>query len=428
MSTPNSSAIRCSNARRATRAGDGDASDRGDTAPTPTTDSDAPMAARTAATGSKPRLDTDRRTRSPSKLDTDLGNVFPDDTADGAGRRRAPALPAETWADDAVAPAGVSPRTTISKPSSPRRRSLADHLADQLGLAVVGSGDAADRPGADQRDRRGRLSPRRPRRRRRAPRRAAGAGREDAAPSSRPSSRPASAPATSPSASPSSSASATASTRRWRRWSPTSISSPSATTAALRRLCGVDDEDLAEMLAGIRALNPKPGNAFGATHVQPVIPDVIVRPGPDGGWLVELNTGTLPRVLVNQTYYATVAQPAEERRRQGLSRRLPADRELAGEEPRPAGPHDPQGGDRDRAPAGRVPRRGRPASAAAQPEDRRRSDRHARIDRVARHLEQVHGDAARHLRTEIFLHRRRSRRPKAARRIRPRRCASASAS
>lgn len=77
--------------------------------------------------------------------------------------------------------------------------------------------------------------------------------------------------------------------------------------ATLKRLCGVDDEDLADMLGELRALNPKPGNAFGSTHVQPVIPDVMVRQGPDGGWLVELNTGTLPRVLVNQSYYATVS-------------------------------------------------------------------------------------------------------------------------
>jgi RNA polymerase sigma-54 factor len=78
--------------------------------------------------------------------------------------------------------------------------------------------------------------------------------------------------------------------------------------AALKRLCQVDDEDLAEMLAEIRTLNPKPGSAFGSAPVQPVIPDVLVRQGPDGAWLVELNSGTLPKVLVNQSYYATVAR------------------------------------------------------------------------------------------------------------------------
>ena len=79
-------------------------------------------------------------------------------------------------------------------------------------------------------------------------------------------------------------------------------------SAALKRLCRVDDEDLAEMLAEIRMLNPKPGNAFGSAAVQPVIPDVLVRQGPDGAWLVELNSGTLPKVLVNQTYYTKVAR------------------------------------------------------------------------------------------------------------------------
>ncbi len=75
---------------------------------------------------------------------------------------------------------------------------------------------------------------------------------------------------------------------------------------ALCRLCQVDEEDLSDMVAELRALDPKPGSAFGDLPVQPIVPDVMVRPGPDGGWHVELNTGTLPRVLVNQAYYATV--------------------------------------------------------------------------------------------------------------------------
>jgi RNA polymerase sigma-54 factor len=77
--------------------------------------------------------------------------------------------------------------------------------------------------------------------------------------------------------------------------------------AALRRTCGVDEEDLMEMIAEIRRLNPKPGLAFGSTLVQPIVPDVFVRAGADGGWIVELNSDTLPKVLVNQTYYAEVA-------------------------------------------------------------------------------------------------------------------------
>ena len=80
--------------------------------------------------------------------------------------------------------------------------------------------------------------------------------------------------------------------------------------AALRRLCGVGDEDLTEMIAEIRALNPKPGLAFGSTLVQPIVPDVFVRPGPDGGFIVELNSDTLPKVLVNQTYHAELSKNA----------------------------------------------------------------------------------------------------------------------
>jgi RNA polymerase sigma-54 factor len=78
--------------------------------------------------------------------------------------------------------------------------------------------------------------------------------------------------------------------------------------AALRKICGVDDEDLTDMLAEIRRLDPKPGRAFGGSIVQPVAPDVIVRAARDGSWLIELNSEALPRVLVNQTYAATVSR------------------------------------------------------------------------------------------------------------------------
>jgi RNA polymerase sigma-54 factor len=80
--------------------------------------------------------------------------------------------------------------------------------------------------------------------------------------------------------------------------------------ASLRRICGVGDEDLAEMITEIRALNPKPGLAFGSTLVQPIVPDVFVRPGPDGGFVIELNSDTLPKVLVNQSYHAELAKTA----------------------------------------------------------------------------------------------------------------------
>jgi RNA polymerase sigma-54 factor len=77
---------------------------------------------------------------------------------------------------------------------------------------------------------------------------------------------------------------------------------------ALRKICRVDEEDLHDMLAEIRRLDPKPGRAFGGAPVQPVVPDVIVQALPDGSWHVELNTDVLPRILVNHTYAARVGK------------------------------------------------------------------------------------------------------------------------
>jgi len=79
---------------------------------------------------------------------------------------------------------------------------------------------------------------------------------------------------------------------------------------ALRKVCGVDAEDIEEMVAEILSLNPKPGLAFGSVVVHPVVPDVFVRAGADGSWNVELNSDTLPRVLVNNQYHAVVRKAA----------------------------------------------------------------------------------------------------------------------
>ena len=78
--------------------------------------------------------------------------------------------------------------------------------------------------------------------------------------------------------------------------------------AGLKRSVGVDAQELAEMIAEIRRLNPKPGLKFGSVQIQPVLPDVYVRAARDGSWTVELNTDTLPRVLVNRSYYTVVAK------------------------------------------------------------------------------------------------------------------------
>src|SRR6516165_7031209 len=77
---------------------------------------------------------------------------------------------------------------------------------------------------------------------------------------------------------------------------------------ALKRATRVSDEDLCDMIKEVKRLNPKPGLKYGSSPTQPIVPDVLVQALPDGSFQVELNSDTLPRVLVNQSYYATVSK------------------------------------------------------------------------------------------------------------------------
>lgn len=83
--------------------------------------------------------------------------------------------------------------------------------------------------------------------------------------------------------------------------------------AALSKLCGVDAEDMREMCAEIRALNPRPGNGFQHEAVQAIVPDVFLKRAKNGGWQVELNNSVLPRVLVNRRYYAQVSDKTRDK-------------------------------------------------------------------------------------------------------------------
>jgi RNA polymerase sigma-54 factor len=83
----------------------------------------------------------------------------------------------------------------------------------------------------------------------------------------------------------------------------------------LRRRCGVDDEDLRDMLAELRTLDPRPGLAFEFEPIQPVAPDLYLTPAKDPesgeeGWHIELNTDSLPKVLVDRNYHATLMKGA----------------------------------------------------------------------------------------------------------------------
>ncbi len=81
--------------------------------------------------------------------------------------------------------------------------------------------------------------------------------------------------------------------------------------AQLSKLCGVDEEDILDMAAELRRLDPKPGRAFGDPPTQTLVADVIVRAAGDGSWHVELNSDALPRVLLNHTYAAKVSAHAK---------------------------------------------------------------------------------------------------------------------
>jgi RNA polymerase sigma-54 factor len=90
----------------------------------------------------------------------------------------------------------------------------------------------------------------------------------------------------------------------------------------LMAVCEVDAEDLADMIAEIRALDPKPGASFDTTPPQLVVPDLLMRQAPDGGWIIELNPETMPRVLVNERFYAKVAPHARKDEKVFLTERL----------------------------------------------------------------------------------------------------------
>jgi len=93
--------------------------------------------------------------------------------------------------------------------------------------------------------------------------------------------------------------------------------------ARLRRICGVDEEDLRDMLAELRGYDPKPGLRFGGEPVALAVPDVIVSESSDGGWLITINQDTLPRLIVNRSYYTELRTACSDRDSRGwLSERL----------------------------------------------------------------------------------------------------------
>ena len=77
----------------------------------------------------------------------------------------------------------------------------------------------------------------------------------------------------------------------------------SGDVARLRRLCDVDDEDLADMLAELRSYDPKPGCRYGGDAQSAIVPDVLIAPDGADGWSIRINEASLPRLVVNRDYY-----------------------------------------------------------------------------------------------------------------------------
>jgi RNA polymerase sigma-54 factor len=93
--------------------------------------------------------------------------------------------------------------------------------------------------------------------------------------------------------------------------------------ARLKRLCEVDDEDFADMLAELRSFDPKPGLRFGTSGETAVVPDILVMPGKGGGWAISLNEDSLPRLVVNRAYYLELKDGCTDKKSQAwLSEQL----------------------------------------------------------------------------------------------------------
>lgn len=80
----------------------------------------------------------------------------------------------------------------------------------------------------------------------------------------------------------------------------------------LKRMCQVDDEDMADMIRELRGYDPKPGARFGGEPPAPVIPDLHVRRTAQG-WSIEIDASTLPRVLVNRRYHSELSAGAQDK-------------------------------------------------------------------------------------------------------------------
>jgi RNA polymerase sigma-54 factor len=95
--------------------------------------------------------------------------------------------------------------------------------------------------------------------------------------------------------------------------------------ARLKRLCRVDDEDFADMLRELREYDPKPGMAFAPSSDNTIVPDILLADNGKGGWDIALNEDTLPRLVVNRSYYVELSGGSADKQTQGWLKEKLAD-------------------------------------------------------------------------------------------------------
>jgi RNA polymerase sigma-54 factor len=95
----------------------------------------------------------------------------------------------------------------------------------------------------------------------------------------------------------------------------------------LQELCGVDGGDMAEMVAEIRRLDPKPGACFESEPMRPLIPDVLMRPAPvtedgESDWILEINPETMPKLLIRRGFHGRMLASASRETKSFLSEQM----------------------------------------------------------------------------------------------------------
>ncbi|MGD1923443.1 MAG: RNA polymerase factor sigma-54 [Paracoccaceae bacterium] len=83
----------------------------------------------------------------------------------------------------------------------------------------------------------------------------------------------------------------------------------------LARICATGEDEIRDMVRELRDLDPHPCSTFDTEEPETLIPDLLLKPLDWGGWSVELNPDTLPKVLIDKTYMAHIGKGCDETRR-----------------------------------------------------------------------------------------------------------------